>query len=131
MSLRFALTGPVRAWRDDDEVPVGTRQQRSVLAALLLNNGTWLSNEQLVSMVWDEPTPSAVTALRTYVYRLRRTFPELDLRSADGGYVLTAEIVRTEGEPLEGLRTQFGIPPKSRETRERDPYGAMKLPPAA
>jgi len=37
-------------------------------------------------------------------------------------------VVSTAGE---GLRTQFGIPPKSRETLEREPYGAMKLPPAA
>ncbi|GLZ28674.1 hypothetical protein Lesp02_08640 [Lentzea sp. NBRC 105346] len=107
MSLRFSLMGPVRAWRDDREVPLGPRQQRAVLAALLLNNGTWLPNEQLVSMVWDDPTPSAVTALRTYVYKLRRTFPELDLRSVDGGYSLHAELVLGEDEPLEGLRGRY------------------------
>jgi len=45
--------------------------------------------------------------------------------------LLDVDFFKYASEPLEGLRTQFGIPPKSRETRERDPYGAMKLPPAA
>jgi hypothetical protein len=44
--------------------------------------------------------------------------------------LLDVDFFKYAGEPLEGLRTQFGIPPKSRETRELDPYGAMKLPPA-
>jgi hypothetical protein len=45
--------------------------------------------------------------------------------------LLDVDFFKYASEPLEGLRTQFGIAPKSRETRERDPYGAMKLPPAA
>ena len=45
--------------------------------------------------------------------------------------LLDVDFFKYASEPLEGLRTQFGIPPKSRETRERDPYGATKLPPAA
>ncbi|MFD5826592.1 BTAD domain-containing putative transcriptional regulator [Lentzea sp. NPDC060358] len=108
MSLRFSLMGPVRAWRDDDEVDLGPRQQRAVLAALLLNNGIRLSNDQLVGMVWDDPTPSAVTALRTHTYKIRKALPELDLRSRDGGYTLRAELVDDcTGEPLEGLRGSY------------------------
>ncbi|MFD9703888.1 BTAD domain-containing putative transcriptional regulator [Lentzea sp. NPDC059081] len=105
MSLRFSLMGPVRAWRDDDEIDLGPRQQRAVLAALLLNNGIRLSNDQLVGMVWDAPTPSAVMALRTYMYKIRKALPELDLRSRDGGYTVRAELVDDcRGEPLEGLQ---------------------------
>ncbi|HEX7308415.1 AfsR/SARP family transcriptional regulator [Lentzea sp.] len=108
MSLRFSLMGPVRAWRGDEEVDAGPRQRRAVLAALLLNNGVRLSNDQLVGMVWDDPRPSAVTALRTYVYKIRKTFPELDLRSKDGGYTLRAELVDDcRGEPLEGLPGRY------------------------
>ncbi|MCC9704481.1 winged helix-turn-helix domain-containing protein [Streptomyces sp. MNU76] len=108
MSLRFSLMGPVRAWRDEEEIELGPRQQRSVLAALLLNNGVRLSNDQLIGMVWDDPTPSAVMALRTYVYKIRKALPELDLKTRDGGYTARAEIVDgCDGEPLEGLRSAY------------------------
>ncbi|MEE1837122.1 BTAD domain-containing putative transcriptional regulator [Streptomyces sp. SP17KL33] len=108
MSLRFSLMGPVRAWRDEEEIELGPRQQRAVLAALLLNNGVRLSNDQLIDMVWDDPTPSAVMALRTYMYKIRKALPELDLRSRDGGYTARAEIVDDcRGEPLEGLRGAY------------------------
>lgn len=108
MSLRFSLMGPVRAWRDDDEVDLGPRRQRAVLAALLLNNGVRLSNEQLAAMVWDDPAPGAVVALRTYVYKIRKALPELDLRSKDGGYAVRAEVVHDcSGEPLEGLQGEY------------------------
>jgi hypothetical protein len=108
MSLRFSLMGPVRAWRDEEEIDLGPRQQRAVLAALLLNNGIRLSNDQLIGMVWDDPTPSAVMALRTYMYKLRKALPELDLKSRDSGYTVRAEIVDDcRGEPLEGLRGSY------------------------
>ena len=108
MSLRFSLMGPVRAWRDEEELDLGPRQQRAVLAALLLNNGIRLSNDQLIGMVWDDPTPSAVMALRTYMYKIRKTLPELNLRSKDGGYTLRAELVDDcRGEPLEGLNSTY------------------------
>jgi DNA-binding SARP family transcriptional activator len=108
MSLRFSLMGPVRAWRDEEEIDLGPRQQRAVLAALLLNNGIRLSNDQLIGMVWDDPTPSAVMALRTYMYKIRKTLPGLNLKSKDGGYTLRAELVDDcRGEPLEGLNSTY------------------------
>ncbi|MFI6101078.1 BTAD domain-containing putative transcriptional regulator [Lentzea sp. NPDC051213] len=100
--------GPVRAWREDEEIDLGPRQQRAVLAALLLNNGLRLSNDQLIGMVWDDPTPSAVMALRTYMYKIRKNLPGLDLKSKDGGYTVRAEIVDDcRGEPLEGLNSTY------------------------
>lgn len=108
MSLRFSLMGPVRAWRDEEEIDLGPRQQRAVLAALLLNNGIRLSNDQLIGMVWDDPTPSAVMALRTYMYKIRKALPELNLKSKDGGYTLHAELLDDcRGEPLEGLNSTY------------------------
>ncbi|GCD33147.1 regulatory protein AfsR [Streptomyces chrestomyceticus JCM 4735] len=98
--------GPVRAWRDEEEIGLGPRQQRAVLAVLLLNNGIRLNNNQLIGMGWDDPNPSAVMALRTYMYKIRKALPELDLKSRDGGYTVRAEIV-DDGEPLEGLRSAY------------------------
>ncbi len=120
MSLRFSLMGPVRAWRDDEEIDLGPRQQRAVLAALLLNNGIRLSNDQLIGMVWDDPTPSAVMALRTYTYKIRKALPELDLKSKDGGYTVRAELVDDcRGEPLEGLTGTYFEAQRVRLAQER------------
>lgn len=120
MSLRFSLMGPVRAWRDDEEIDLGPRQQRAVLAALLLNNGIRLSNDQLIGMVWDDPTPSAVMALRTYMYKIRKAIPELDLKSKDGGYTLRAELFDDcRGEPFEGLTSTYFEAQRVRIANER------------
>ncbi|MFC0434656.1 BTAD domain-containing putative transcriptional regulator [Kutzneria buriramensis] len=69
----FRLLGPVRGWRDGEEVPLGPPQQRAVLAMLLLSDGKPLSPEDIAGSLWgvDAPT-SAVATVRTYVHRLRR-----------------------------------------------------------
>ncbi|MFF6877386.1 BTAD domain-containing putative transcriptional regulator [Streptomyces sp. NPDC012474] len=72
-TLRFALLGPVRAWRGERELDLGSPQQRVVLAALLLRRGRPLSLDELVDAVWgEEPPAAAVSVLRTYVSRLRK-----------------------------------------------------------
>ncbi|MGY4769747.1 BTAD domain-containing putative transcriptional regulator [Kribbella sp. CWNU-51] len=72
--LRFAVLGPVRAWRGDQEVELGSRQPRAVLAALLLHEGAEATIGELVDVIWgggDIPS-TAVQVVRTYVHRLRR-----------------------------------------------------------
>jgi DNA-binding SARP family transcriptional activator len=72
--LRFQLLGPVRAWRAGQEVSVGARKQRAVLAALLLNVGQPVSAEDVVAFVWGEQAPPAAAgAVHTYVRGLRAT----------------------------------------------------------
>ncbi|MFJ5301722.1 AfsR/SARP family transcriptional regulator [Streptomyces sp. NPDC088350] len=72
-SLRFAVLGPVRAWRGEQELDLGSPQQRSVLAALLLRRGRSVALGELLDAVWGEEQPSAaVSVLRTYVSRLRK-----------------------------------------------------------
>jgi DNA-binding SARP family transcriptional activator/tetratricopeptide (TPR) repeat protein len=86
---RFALLGPVRAWIGDAEVDLGPAQQRAVLAALLLREGGQAGVAQLADGLWGEhPPPSAVTTIRTYVYRLRRLLGESAIRSAGDGYAM-------------------------------------------
>jgi predicted ATPase/DNA-binding SARP family transcriptional activator len=71
--LKFAVLGPVRAWRDETELDVGTPQQRAVLAVLLLAEGQLVSLDTLVSALWGPDSPKAAAGtVRTYVSRLRQ-----------------------------------------------------------
>ncbi|NUR85025.1 MAG: tetratricopeptide repeat protein [Nonomuraea sp.] len=95
--LRFAVLGPVRAWRDGRELDLGTPLQRSILGMLLLREGRAVTPTEMIDAVWGEDAPPrALGALRTYVSRLRtvlepdrpaRSRPEL-LTSVGRGYAL-------------------------------------------
>ncbi|MFE5820117.1 BTAD domain-containing putative transcriptional regulator, partial [Streptomyces sp. NPDC056479] len=88
--LRFAVLGPVRAWRGSDEVDLGPPKQRAVLAVLLLGEGAQVSVEALVDAVWGTGSPgSAVSSLRTYVYRLRQLLGPSAIVSVGGGYQMS------------------------------------------
>ncbi|MEV0036438.1 BTAD domain-containing putative transcriptional regulator [Streptomyces sp. NPDC050804] len=81
-TMSFTVLGPVRAWRGLTEIPLGSPQQRVVMAALLLRQGAPVSAEDLVDAVWgDGPPASATNALRIYVHRLRRCLEPADKRS--------------------------------------------------
>lgn len=72
-SVRFSVLGPVRAWRGEQELDLGSPQQRAVLAALLLRRGRSVALAELLDAVWGEERPTAaVSVLRTYVSRLRK-----------------------------------------------------------
>ncbi|WP_345599949.1 AfsR/SARP family transcriptional regulator [Thermocatellispora tengchongensis] len=128
--LRFAVLGPVQAWRDGVELDLGTPLQRSILAMLLLREGRAVTPGEMIDAVWgEEAPPRALGALRTYVSRLRtvlepdrspRSRPELltsvgrgyALRLPDGALDLTlferdvarAEAARRAGRPEEAAR---------------------------
>ncbi|MBB5075300.1 AfsR/SARP family transcriptional regulator [Nonomuraea endophytica] len=121
--LRFSLLGPVRAWRDDKELKLGSPQQRMVLAVLLLAEGRAAGPEQLIDAVWGEEQPrTALSTLRTYISRLRGVLGAEVLSSVGHGYVLlggerdvaeferlygerryTEALALWQGEPLAGL----------------------------
>jgi DNA-binding SARP family transcriptional activator len=58
-SLRFALLGPVRVWRGEQEVTPGDPQCRVVLAALLLRAGSPVSGDELNEAVRDTEPAAA------------------------------------------------------------------------
>lgn len=71
--LRFAVLGPVRAWRDDEPLASGSPQQRALLVALLLRDGRTATAAELIDAIWgDEPPSQALAAVRTYASRLRK-----------------------------------------------------------
>ncbi|SNR93037.1 DNA-binding transcriptional activator of the SARP family [Streptosporangium subroseum] len=125
--LRFSILGPVRAWRDGDEVELGSPQQRLVLAVLLLAEGKAVGHDHLLDAVWaDDPPRSALSTLRTYVSRLRAVLGAKTVISIGNGYALVGgvcDLVTMEelsrkgryrealalwrGEPLAGLEGHY------------------------
>ncbi|EDY49676.1 AfsR/SARP family transcriptional regulator [Streptomyces clavuligerus] len=89
--LRFGLLGAVRAWRGGDAVPLGTPQQRLVLAVLVLAEGRTVGRERLIRALWEESPPvTAVRTLQTYVSQLRRLFGAETVRWVGDGYAMPA-----------------------------------------
>ena len=87
--LRFSVLGPVRAWRDDEQLPTGSPQQRALLAALLLREGRTATAAELIDALWGEEPPSqALAAVRTYASRLRKVLDPGVLVSESGGYAV-------------------------------------------
>ncbi|NUR86014.1 MAG: AfsR family transcriptional regulator, partial [Nonomuraea sp.] len=87
--MRFEVLGPVRGWRGEDELELGSPQQRLLLAALLLARGRALSMAQLVDVLWGtRPPRQAVGTVQTYVSRLRAVLGREALASVDDGYLL-------------------------------------------
>jgi DNA-binding SARP family transcriptional activator len=97
--VKFSVLGPVRAWREDTELNLGAPQQRALLAVLLLAAGRQVTLEAIINGLWeDDPPPTAVGTVRTYVSRLRRFLqpggPERGtglIRSEGTGYVVPVE----------------------------------------
>ncbi|MCW8101755.1 AfsR/SARP family transcriptional regulator [Streptomyces tauricus] len=89
--LRFSVLGPVGAWRGEVEVELGPPQQRSVLAVLLLAEGSQVPASGLVDAVWGSAAPaSAVNILRGYVHRLRK--------SLEPGENASSSVIRSTGD---------------------------------
>ncbi|MEU7865291.1 BTAD domain-containing putative transcriptional regulator [Dactylosporangium sp. NPDC049140] len=106
--LSFALLGPVRAWRGQSEIDLGTRQQRLILALLLARAGGAVSVAELVDLLWaSDPPPSAVNVVHRHVGMLRRRFePGLPTRAT--GSVLIRDgaeyQLRIDSESLDLVR---------------------------
>ncbi len=89
--LSFSVLGPVRAWRGEGEVELGSPQQRAVLAVLLLAEGSQVSAGGLVDAVWGTSAPaSAINILRGYVHRLRK--------SLEPGGNASSSVIRSTGD---------------------------------
>src|SRR3954447_18318596 len=87
--MRFSVLGPIRAWRAGAELDRGPRQQRLILAMLLVRAGQPVDLTELVDLLWPaDPPPSAVNVVHRYVGILRRLLePSLPNRS-EGRWLL-------------------------------------------
>jgi DNA-binding SARP family transcriptional activator/tetratricopeptide (TPR) repeat protein len=92
--LRLAVLGPLAAWRDGLQLPLGPVRERAVLGLLALHHGTGLSRAAMVDALWgQDPPPAAAGMLQGYITRLRRLAGagsgsrEGGRRARDGGAV--------------------------------------------
>ncbi|WP_344012520.1 BTAD domain-containing putative transcriptional regulator [Streptomyces thermospinosisporus] len=71
--MEFQLLGPFTARHDGRPVPLALRrQERCLLAVLLLEAGHAVTTERLIDLLWDtRPPASARATVHTYVGRLR------------------------------------------------------------
>lgn len=92
--MDFRLLGPVSAFSEDIQVPLGPPKRRAVLALLVLAEGTPVSAERIAEALWDtEPPTHARTIVYGHVSALRgllSTEPAAKLATEGGGYTLHA-----------------------------------------
>ncbi|WIV61066.1 BTAD domain-containing putative transcriptional regulator [Amycolatopsis nalaikhensis] len=126
--MRLQLLGPVKAWRGETELDLGSAHRRTVLAALAMNPNRTVSREELIDAVWGEAPPqSAQGSIYTYISGLRRALepgrargegPQL-LASIGSGYSLRLDDAAIDVHHFEALREQA-----QRRQADGDPRGA-------
>jgi peptide/nickel transport system substrate-binding protein len=71
-NIRVGILGPFEVHRGDDACALGGRQQRAVLALLVLDEGRVVSVDRIADALWGGQLPASyVTTIQTYVFRLR------------------------------------------------------------
>ena len=71
--MEFRVLGSIEVRRGGDIVPIGSRNERKLLTALLVDANSVVSTSRLIEVLWaDDPPPSDRNALQTYIARLRR-----------------------------------------------------------
>ena len=105
--MRLEILGPLRIEADGCQIQLPGGRQRALLAILLLRRGEVISAERLIEELYGgEPPPSAATALRAHVSRLRRALGRDDvLVTRGGGYALEVTPDSVDSERFERLLT--------------------------
>lgn len=100
--MEFRLLGRFEARHEGRPIPLGSRrQERCLLAILLLEAGRIVATERLADLLWDsDPPESARGTIHTYIGRLRGAFKRHGLRidTSGDGYVVQADghVIDTE-----------------------------------
>lgn len=95
--VEFRILGTLEVLDDGEPVRVGGRNQRALLALLLLNVGEVVSTDRLIDALWGENPPrTAPTSLQNAVSQLRKVLGTDRLATKAPGYVL-----RLDGDELD------------------------------
>ncbi|MGW4234042.1 BTAD domain-containing putative transcriptional regulator [Streptomyces sp. NPDC004980] len=106
--MEFRILGPTEIWARGVRIPLTAAKQRTVLAALLISPGRFVSDLWLAELLWG-PTPPATKSaqLYTYISRLRRSCePGLRLVRKHRGYGLVLGSSRFDWKTFQQLAEQ-------------------------
>jgi DNA-binding SARP family transcriptional activator/tetratricopeptide (TPR) repeat protein len=96
--LRFAVLGPVRAWRGDRELKLGPPQQRAVLAVLLLRENAQVSVSDIIDALWADDMPSSAEhVIRSYIYRLRKVLGTVETADVGSSAGVGSSVIASVG----------------------------------
>src|SRR4029078_12718764 len=111
--LEFRVLGPVEVLDEEKPLPLGGRNQRAVLALLLLRAHEAVSMERIVDQLWGEHPPrTATTSLQNTVSQLRKLLGPGLLLTSPSGYALELDADQLDLSRFERL---------VREARSADP----------
>jgi DNA-binding SARP family transcriptional activator len=90
--MEFRILGPLEAWDEGLQLPLGGPKPRALLASLLLRANEVVATDRLIEDLWGEDSPErAAAALRVNVSRVRKSLPPDVLVTRVPGYVLRVE----------------------------------------
>lgn len=86
--MEYLILGPVEVRDGDTEIPLDGAKQRTVLAALLLASGNFLSDADLSTLLWGVHPPATQNAqIYNHISRLRKTLgPGVSIIRRSPGY---------------------------------------------
>ena len=98
--MKFRILGPLEVYEGEKPVRLGGRNQRALLALLLLNAGEVVSTDRLIDGLWgEEPPRTASTSLQNAVSQLRKLLTAERVVTKAPGYLL-----RLDGDELDTVR---------------------------
>jgi DNA-binding SARP family transcriptional activator len=98
--VEFRILGPLEVYEGGKPVQLGGRNQRALLALLLLNAGEVVSTDRLIDGLWgEEPPRTASTSLQNAVSQLRKLLTAQRVVTKSPGYLL-----RLDGDELDAVR---------------------------
>jgi predicted ATPase/DNA-binding SARP family transcriptional activator len=102
-SYEFLVLGPLLVRRDGEDLVLGGRRPRALLAALLLHANHLVSSERLAEDLWEgRPPATARAALQMHVTTLRRALgSDAPIRTGAGGYTLAVELDQVDAARFE------------------------------
>jgi predicted ATPase/DNA-binding SARP family transcriptional activator len=100
--LEFRILGGLEVTEDGAALPLGSKKQRLLLAALVLRHGEAVSTDTLGDVLWgDRPPAAAATSIQTYVSQLRKLLGAAAIVTQAGGYCLPRETGTVDAQEFE------------------------------
>ena len=102
--FEFRVLGPLEVTAEGEPLALGGRQQRAVLALLLLNPNEVVSRDRMIDALWGESPPTTATnALQVAVHGLRKILGRERVLTQGTGYRLEVSRDELDLERFESL----------------------------